>query len=74
MKKFLDKQFGLEFVDRGDGHILIQLLSEDDEIWHKHGETFSTYWLPELIRVLQHAQNTLDKDAFKTDWGYEFNV
>ncbi len=58
--KILGEQFGVEFIDRGDGHIMIQLLSEDDEHWHNIGTSFSSFWIYDLIEVLDNAKTYLE--------------
>jgi len=58
--KILGEICGVEFVDRGDGHIALQLLSEDDETWHEQGTPFSSFWIDDLIKVLSSAKMLLD--------------
>lgn len=72
------QQHGVRFVRRGeegvDDHILVQLMSEDDENWFdSNGQAFSSYWLDDLIEVLTAAKVALVHDAAKDDrWGYKF--
>lgn len=63
--KILGEQFGVEFIDRGDGHIMVQLLSEDDEHWSNKGPLFSSFWIDDLIEVISLAKiclNGMPKD------------
>lgn len=68
--KFLGEQFGLEIVDRGDGHMLLQLQSEDDGTWFDIGESFSSFWLGDLEKILAatiayiEANHKKDPDGF----------
>lgn len=69
-------QFAVELVPRGpkDNHICLQLKGEDDENWFNIGNSFSSFWLNDLIRVLQNAQTMLDDQCVKDPkgWGYDF--
>jgi hypothetical protein len=74
-------QFGVRFVERGpkDKHVCIQLLSEDDETWFEVGNSFSSFWLDDLIQVLERAKalmasNPNQNHVFETDsgCGYRF--
>ena len=70
--KILGKQFGVEFLARGeyasseydgketDRHIVVQLLSEDDEHWSNKGTPFSSFWIDDLIDVIKQAKIYLD--------------
>lgn len=71
MHRILSEQFGTNLVDRGDGHILIQLLSEDDEHWSEHGETFSSFWLDDLIKVLTLTKAIMST-MVKEPYGWRF--
>lgn len=71
------KQFGVRFEPRGDGandnHICIQILTEDDENWFEAGNSFSSYWLEDLITVLQTANDAMKQNAKKDGkYGYKF--
>lgn len=73
--KTLNNQFGTvlkhRHKEKGDMHILIQLLSEDDEVWFNVGNAFSSYWIDDLIEVLQSTKKILDSKFQKDMWGYE---
>lgn len=73
-EQILLTQFGVRFQTRGenDSHILIQIMSEDDENWYEHGNSFSSFWLDELISVLTIAKENLEHRAEKTEFGYDF--
>ena len=49
-----------------DGHILIQLIFEDDDA------TLSTEWLDDAIDVLERARRELKRTADKDACGYVF--
>ena len=76
LKRILGEQFGVEFKQRGhkDNHICIQLLNEDDENWFDKGKSFSSYWIDDLIQVLNLAKAELESKAKKDKkgWGYVF--
>ena len=84
MIKILGKCLGVEFVARGehsvseyvgkekDKHIVIQLLVEDDGIWHKVGNGFSSFWLDDLIEVLNKARKILDTMPEDNGVGHKF--
>jgi hypothetical protein len=65
--------FGVGLKQRGknDKHICFVILVEDDESWFISKDDASTYWLPELMSMMQDALNWLDKNAIKTEDGYE---
>jgi hypothetical protein len=69
-------QFGVRFEKRGpkDPHVIIQLLSEDDDNWFEVGNSFSAFWISDLIAVLETAQETLKNNAKwnRKEFGYEF--
>jgi hypothetical protein len=60
--KILGKQFGVKFEGRGvdDKHILVRLLTEDDETWHETGVCCSSFWIDDLIEVLQQTKSYLN--------------
>lgn len=63
---------GVNLVHRGrkDNHALVQIFTEDDGTWNQ-GMSFSNYWLPDLIAVLQAAQRQLErKGTAKNREGY----
>ena len=69
-------QFGVCFERRGsnDPHVLVQIYSEDDENWFECGSMFSSFWIDDLINVLNEAKKQLKKN-FKKDksgFGFEF--
>lgn len=61
-------QFGFRIVNRGtnDSHALLEIISEDDEKWHKSMD-FSSFWIDDLIEQLQKAKTLLESDAFEDD-------
>lgn len=72
--KILGGQFGVEIVPRGrdDDHACIQILSEDDDNWFESGSSFSSFWLDDLIKVLQSAKTELQTNYEKEEFGYKF--
>jgi len=74
---FKGNQFGVRFESRSDNdnRVCIQLLGEDDEHWFEIGNTFSSFWLDDLISVLQTARAHLnDEQHFHRPdrWGWAF--
>jgi hypothetical protein len=70
-------QFGVRFEPRGqdDPHVCIQLLSEDDTNWFEVGNSFSSFWLDDLIAQLTAAKTLLEqgpKDP--AGFGYRFDA
>lgn len=53
-----------------DNYLLLSILVEDDDIWHKSGESFSTFWLPDALFVLNKASIWLQDNAVKQEYGY----
>jgi hypothetical protein len=73
------KQWGVRFNKRSstDNHICIQLMCEDDEQWFDvDGEggsgICSSFWLPDLIGVLELAQDALERRAEPDKSGFGF--
>jgi hypothetical protein len=59
-----------------DKHIIVQLLGEDDGNWFKVGNGISSFWLDDLIEVLQKAKSIVEAqepDMFNGfQYGYKF--
>lgn len=70
--KILGEQAGVKLIPRGkdDNHILIQLLAEDDENWHETDYIFSSYWLDDLIKVLELTKTHLNNNTNKSQCGF----
>ncbi len=73
------KQFGVKIIPRGpnDEHVVIQIITEDDENWFDHGNSFSSYWIDDLIDVLQetrrYIQHFTEADIVNgRQYGYKF--
>jgi hypothetical protein len=72
------KQFGVRLEARGenDPHVCFQLLTEDDEYWGDTDTGGSTYWLDDLIGVLQAAKTALETspefEKEKNGYGWDF--
>ena len=64
--KILGECLGVELIERlnKDGHVMIQLLVEDDGIWHELGTPFSSFWIKDLVNVIEatstHLRNMPD--------------
>lgn len=65
---------GVNFSDRGDGHILISLSIEDDGYWYEKDFCVSSYWLNDVIKTLKAAKDELKSKHYKSDpnGGYKF--
>lgn len=75
MSEIRGQSFGIRFVPRGekDPHICIQLLGEDDEHWFKVGESFSSFWIDDLIMQLKQAKLYLKTQRKREDgFGWDF--
>lgn len=71
------QQFGVRLDARGheDPHVIIQLLGEDDENWFTIGNGFSSFWLDDLILVLQDTRAILMSNTQRFEresYGYRF--
>jgi len=69
--EFKGEVFGVRLVQRGpkDPHVCVQLIAEDDGHWDEMGETFSSFWIGDLIRQLQLAEQEMkylpeDREGF----------
>jgi hypothetical protein len=53
--------FGAYLTPRApnDPHLMIQLITEDDECWHHMGDSFSSYWIDDLIKTLTKTKEEL---------------
>ena len=62
-KEFKGECKGVRLVPRGanDNHICIEILTEDDGNWFESNQSFSSYWIDDLIEQL-----TLAKQYMKT--------
>lgn len=64
---FYGSQKAVRLVWRGkdDPHICFEILSEDDEYWFlmNQGGGSSSYWMPDLRRVLMAAERWMRKNA-----------
>ena len=64
---------GVGFSDRGDGHILVTFLTEDDEYYFpSHNKPFSSYWIPDKIAMLQQAHVYLENNHKRDPSGYGY--
>ncbi len=67
---------GVRFLKRGikDEHVIVKILSEDDEYWSETDVSMSSYWIDDLISALQSAKDVLNREA-KPDpsgFGWQF--
>ncbi len=60
--KILGTCVGVELVRRGnkDEHVCIQFLTEDDDTWHKSDFSISSFWIDDLLTVINSTKNMLD--------------
>lgn len=70
---------GIQLTKRGenDPHIMVSILTEDDEDWFiDEKNKFSSYWIDDLINQLQKAKlfiNTQEPDIYKDkQYGFKF--
>lgn len=72
IKPIKNDLFGVKFEQRGpdDKHIMARLLIEDDTNWHETDVSFSSFWIDDLIAVLQRAKAKLEQSANKEESGY----
>lgn len=57
-----------------DKHLCVQLLTEDDGVWHDSGQAFSAFWMDDLIEQLKQARNYLTQHSREVLYGYEEKV
>ena len=67
--RILGGQFGVEICGNigGGNGVYIQLLSEDDGNWFEVGESFSSLWLNDLIKVCKLAKQKTTSRKGKSD-------
>jgi len=73
-RELIGELFAVELEDRGtkDQHTMINLYSEDDERYHQ-AILFSSYWIDDLIDVLERTKRRLENSRQYTedgDFGY----
>lgn len=76
---FFGHQFAVRLVHRGpkDSHVCFELLTEDDDNWFPvRGCGASSFWMPDMQRVLRAAQKWLKQngkpDMYKNvQYGYK---
>lgn len=68
------KLFGIRLVPRhkNDNHICLQILTEDDGQWFKHGDYFNSAWIDDLIEQLQITKSLLQSQNKNEHGLYEF--
>lgn len=73
-KIFLGKCHGVILTHRGedDPHVCVQIITEDDENWFVSDNSFSSFWLPDLMSVLQEAQDWMNQNCDMDDCGWKF--
>jgi len=64
-KSFLGECLGVGLQKRGpqDDHVTVFILVEDDGSWFISGNGFSSFWLPELIPLLQEANTWMKRNC-----------
>ena len=73
----IGSQFAIRIKPRGkcDPHVIFEVYSEDDEYWSFSLDA-SSFWIPDMISVLQKAKKVLETHArFTPDgkFGIKFN-
>ena len=65
---------GVLFIRRGknDPHVCVQPITEDDGNWFLSSNPFSSFWLPEYIRVMKWAQDWLEEECDKDPSGFGY--
>lgn len=70
---------GIRLTRRGenDPHIMVSILTEDDENWFvDKNNKFSSYWIDDLIKQLNTAKSFIESqepDIYeKTQYGFKF--
>ena len=65
---------GIALLPRGnnDNHICLQLIGEDDGNWSVTTNSFSSFWVEDLQRVVNHAIDWLENNAEKDPSGYGY--
>ena len=63
---------GVAIIDNPNmaSSLLLVQLTEDDETWHRSSGSYSSFWLPDLIEVMQETEKWLNENAVKGDWGW----
>lgn len=69
------KFFGIDFSKRDDSddHAMVDIYSRGTKLWFKD-DSFSSYWIDDLVDVLNQAKIILEKDLKKEDddYGYRY--
>jgi hypothetical protein len=73
-KIFLGKCHGVILTHRGksDPHVCVQIITEDDDNWFISDNSFSSFWLPDLMSILEEAFDWIDKNCDDGDCGWKF--
>jgi len=78
MIEFKGECKGVRLEKRGenDNHIIVKILTEDDESWFE-SDKFSSYWIDEMIEKLQEAKKYIESqepDIYDNrQYGYRFS-
>jgi hypothetical protein len=66
----------LERRGEDDNHICVRIVTQDDGSWFSSKESFSSYWIDELIIALQEAKKyieTQEPDIYDNrQYGWKF--
>jgi len=73
-KIFIGKCHGVILTQRGkkDPHVCVQIITEDDDNWFISDNSFSSFWLPDLMSILEEAFDWIDKNCVEDDCGWLF--
>ena len=76
--EFYTDEFGIKFTPRDfdskDTHVIVELYTGDDG-HYRFTDSFSSFWLMDLIKILIAAQSRLEQgNKFTKDgvWGFKF--
>ena len=59
--------------NNNDTHVIVRIDCEDDGNWFKN-MSFSSHWLPDLIKILETARDYMDKNCEKDPSGYGWKL
>ena len=65
---------GVRLIQKGinDNHILVEILTEDDDYWFASNNPFDSYWISDLIKQLQIARKYLKTQQSNEGFGWKF--
>ncbi len=67
----LHHKIRLEPSPHDDGRVMVTMFTEDDMNWIEK-DSFSSFWVDDLLEQLNRAKEYLDTRCDKVEWGYKF--